>query len=128
MAITLDDLYAEIEEYDDEVSNWEENKQAAEEEDEEFDDPYPDKSDRIEDITTLLTEISQDQGKMWPPQGTLFDDEEIKDYIIESVRQSIDYEWDEFPLTCIDWDEVVDHAKTDYSTATFEGYDYYFVE
>lgn len=87
-------------------------------------------SDNSEEFS-ILVKVCEDGSNYiddWDCGTTLIHEDEMDDYIIESVKDSYssrDVDWKAFPFNCMDWKQVVKDCIGDYTVIEIDGETYY---
>jgi hypothetical protein len=82
-----------------------------------------------EDDKTELEELRNvaDQGEDsadWNYGATLIREDEFENYVQDLASDTCNVNFDEWPCTCIDWDEAADQLRADYFDIDFDGVTY----
>jgi hypothetical protein len=77
----------------------------------------------LEELETLESEISE-----WRHGEALIPVDDFEDYARE-LAEDLGYMdrkgADQWPFTCIDWEQAAEHLSQDYTTVSYQGNDYY---
>lgn len=85
----------------------------------------------LETLESLAEEVGVYDTE-WEKDSVLIRDSYFKEYAQEQAKGTTplpdEVSWDEWPLSCIDWERVARQLKTDYSPIEFDGVTYWVIE
>lgn len=84
-------------------------------------DDWQETKDKIETLKGVLEAVGEDG---WP----LIPESDFKEYAQDLAEETMGsrLDWGSWPLSCIDWEQVADELRHDYSTIELDGEDYYY--